>query len=227
MTSSGTYSFNPGIGSLALAAYSRIGIRRTALLAEHMQDAQFETNLLFSSWSVRAPNLWTVDLVSVPLVQGQATYDVDPSTVMMLDAYLEYGNPAQDRLIFPISRTEYAAQVNKAQQGVPNSFWFDRLIAPTFTLWYVPDGGGPYSVNYYRCTQPQDASLQSGQTPAVPYRFLNAMVADLSHRLARIWAQPLEAQRKVDAQEAWAEAAINDVENVPLNIVPGLSTYFS
>ena len=116
--------------------------------------------------------------------------------------------------------------MNKTQQGVPNVFWFDRLISPTFTLWYVPDSSTTYTLKYYRCTQPQDASLQSGQTPAIPYRFIDAMVADLAHRLARIWKPELEAQRAADAKEAWAEAAINDVENVALNIVPTLTSYF-
>lgn len=226
MSSSGTYSFNPSNAGLTLSAFARLGIRRTEVLAQHMSDAQSEMNYLFSQWSNLAPNLWTVDLVSVPLIAGQAVYSVDPSTVMMLDVYLEYGDPPQDRLIFPISRTEYASYVDKAQQGVPNVFWFDRLISPSFTLWYVPDQTGVYTVNYYRCTQPQDAALPSGQTPAIPYRFIDAMVAGLAHRLARIYAPQLEGQRKADAQEAWAMAATQDVENVALNIVPGLSGYW-
>lgn len=36
MATSGTFSFNPSLGNLALSAYSRIRIRRPALLAEHM-----------------------------------------------------------------------------------------------------------------------------------------------------------------------------------------------
>lgn len=227
MTSSGTYAFSPSNASLTLSAYQRIGLRRTELQASHMSDAQSEMNYMFSQWSNLVPNLWTVDLVSVPLIAGQATYSVDPSTVMMLDVYLEFGDPPQDRLIFPISRTEYASYVNKTQEGVPNVFWFDRLISPTFTLWYVPDQTGVYTVNYYRCTQPQDVALASGQTPAIPYRFIDAMVAGLAHRLARIYAPTLEQLRKADADEAWRIAATQDVENVALNIVPGMSGYWA
>jgi hypothetical protein len=50
MATSGQYLFNPSLGSLALAAYRRIGIARTSLSAEHMEDAYNETNLLQSSW---------------------------------------------------------------------------------------------------------------------------------------------------------------------------------
>ena len=224
MTSSGTTAFNPSIGQLALSAYSRIGIRRTSLLAEHMADAYMETNLMLSAWSNFQPNLWKVDLVSQTLTQGTATYAVDAKTIMILDANITVSN--QDRLIFPISRTEYASYPNKTEQGVSSVFWFDRLISPTITLWLVPDGSfGP--LNYYRFTQVQDANLQSGETMDLPYRFLDAMVAGLSHRLARIWKPELEQLRKMDADQALAIAQTQDVENVGLVIMPGTEGYWS
>lgn len=226
MTSSGTYNFSPSVGQILLAAYARLQIRRASLLQEHMTDGFNETNFLFSQWSNLQPSLFTVDLVTVPLVQGTATYNVDTSTVMILDAYIEYGNPTTDRLIFPISRTEYASYPNKQQQGFPTVFWFDRLISPTITLWLVPDQNGPYTLKYYRCTQNQDANLPSGETPAIPYRFIDAMVAGLAHRLSRIWKPEMEQMRKADADEAWRIAAGNDVENVSLFLSPGLSSYY-
>ncbi len=230
MVSSGTYSFAPSLGSLTLAAYARIGKRRPSLLAEHMVDAQTEINLLSSSWSNRSPpNLWTVELVTVTLTQSTATYSVAASTVMILDAYLSFtaSTPVNDRIIFPVSRTEYASFPNKAAEGTPSVFWFDRILSPTITLWLTPGSSTDYNLNYFRCTQNQDAALASGQTPAVPFRFFDAMVADLSHRLARIYAPELEDKRKRDADEAWALAAIADTENVPMSISPQLSSYFN
>lgn len=227
MGTSGTYQFNPSFASMTLSAFSRIGIRRTALLPEHMQDAQNEINFLQSSWSNRSPpNLWTVELVNVPLTAGTATYSVDASTVMILDAYLNFSSGASDRLIFPVSRTEYASYPNKTDQGTPSVYWYDRILSPTLTLWLVPDSSTDYTLNYYRCTQNQDAALASGQTAAVPYRFIDAMVADLSYRLSRSYAPALEAIRKADAAEAWMLAASADVENVNMYITPDLSGYY-
>lgn len=227
MTSSNTYSFAPSLGSITLSAFARIGKRRPSLLQEHVQDAQSELNYLASSWSNRSPpNLWTVELVTVALTEDVATYSVDASTVMILDAYIEYGDPAIDRLIFPISRTEYASLPNKAQTGIPTVFFFDRLLSPTVTLWLVPDATSVYNLKYYRCTQNQDSNLPSGQTPAIPFRFFDAMVADLSYRLARIYAPELEDKRKLDAAEAWNLAASADTENVALNIRPELTGYY-
>lgn len=191
-----------------------------------MADAYTEFNLMLSSISNLQPNLWKVDLVSVPLIAGQATYSVPASTVMILDAYISYGTPNTDRLIFPVSRTEYASYPNKTSQGVPSVFWFDRLTSPTVTLWFVPDSTATYTLNYYRCSQVQDANLPSGETPDVPYRWLDAVVAGMAHRLSRIWKPELEAQRAADADKAWNIASTQDVENVGMTISPGIGSYY-
>ena len=74
--------------------------------------------------------------------------------------------------------------------------------------------------------QIEDAALTSGQTPDIPYLWLDAMVAGLSYRLARIYAPALEMQRKADAKEAWDIAAEQNVENVPVKISPAIGRYF-
>ena len=226
-SSSGTYLFQLSNASIAQQAFARLQIRRPALLAEHMADAYAETNLMLSGLSNLAPNLWTVELVSVPLIQGTATYSVDPSVIMILDAYISLvGSTTSDRLIFPISRTEYASFPNKTAQAAPTVFWFDRLINPTITLWEVPDQTNFYTLNYYACQQIQDANLPNGEIPNVPTRWLDYMVAGLAHRLARIYKPELEAARKADADEAWKIAATADVENTDLVISPQMDSFF-
>lgn len=228
MGTSGTTSFSLSSASISVAAYSRIGIRRTELLAEHMQDAYTESNLMLSKFANLPVNLWTVELVQVPLIQGTATYSVDASTLNVLDAYISFNSaPLSNRLIFPISRTEYASYSNPTAQGTPSVFWYDKLINPSITVWLVPDQTSAYTLNYYRTRQIQDSNLTGGQSPEVPYRWLDCMVAELSHRLARIWKPELEAQRKIDAKEAWDIASTEDVEDVGLTVAPMLSNYLS
>jgi len=229
MTSSGTYAFSPSNGELVLAAYERIQIRAPAIRQEHMLSARRELNFLFSQWSNASPNLWEIPLVSQTLTPGTATYSVNANTIMILDAVitLNQGSANQsDLYVTPISRTEYMSYASKFTQGRPTIYWFDRLISPTITLYPVPDSGGPYTLNYYSCTQMQDANLAGGETPDVPYRFFDAIVAGMSHRLARIYAPQMEAARKVDSTEAWGIAAEQDTENVNFNLAPGLSVYY-
>lgn len=228
MTSSGTYNYSLSVGEAVIAAYERVRIRAPSIRQEHMLTARREVNLLFSEWSNNGVNLWKVELISLTLVDGTASYDVPTRVVMILDGYLRLNDGESDqtdRYIMPISRTDYASYAAKLTEGIPTVYWFNRLISPTVTFYPVINDSG-YLFNYYAAVQIQDAALTSGQTPDVPYLWLDAMVAGLSYRLARIYAPELEAQRKADAKEAWDIAAEQNVENVPVKISPAIGRYY-
>ena len=225
MTTSGTYAFNPALGEIVLYAYQNIGVRPTSVLQEHMESARMATNMMLSRWSNQGVNLWAVDLVTVPLVAGQATYAVNGNTIMVLDAYTTTSSGI-DRVIMPISRTEYASYPNKTQQGFPTSYWFDRLVSPTITLWPVPDGSSATILKYYRVRQIQDANLQNGENAEIPYRWLEAFADGLAYRLARIWAPQMAIPLKGQADESYQIAAAQDVEAVNTYISPMIGSYF-
>lgn len=219
------WNFNPTGGELILTAFDRIQVRPTEISQNQMQRAVMEMNLALVKFNNLQPNLWTVDLQSIPLVQGSATYSVPAETTMILDLFIRYSSGI-DRYLQPISRTEYASIAVKTTQGFPSQYWFDRLISPTVTFYLVPDGSFPYTAYYYRVRQIQDATITNGYNIEVIYRFLDALTADLAHRLARIYRPELEAPRRADRDESWMIAATQDVENVPTYIVPGLSGYW-
>ena len=229
MATSGTYTFSPSLGELTLYAYNLAGLRNTSLMQEHMESARMATNLMLANWANRGVNLWAVDLITVPLVAGQATYSVDANTVVILDAYMEIdnGNGAPiDRIILPISRTEYASYPNKEQQGFTTTFWFDRLISPTVTLWPVPDGTSAQYLKYYRVRQIQDANLQNGQNVEIPYLWLEAFAYGLASRLAQVWSPDKIQFLKPFADEAYQIAASQNVETAQQYISPTISGYF-
>lgn len=237
MTTSGTYTYNPSLGELTLYAYNLIGIRNTALAQEHMEAARMASNMMLARWSNQGVNLWAVDLVTVNLVQGQSVYPVDGNTVMILDAYVGITNsgPEIDRIIMPISRTEYASYPNKTQQGFTTVYWFDRLISPdrstgsagpSITLWPVPDGNSAQVLKYYRVRQIQDSEFTSGQTVEVPYLWLEAFAYGLAERLAQIWNPALIQTIKPLSDESYAIAAQQNVEQVQQYISPQIAGYY-
>lgn len=228
MAVSGTTSYNPVLGELFFMAYSRCQLRRTELLASHMADARNEANLAQVEFVNAGVLLWKQVLNTFPMVAGQSTYSIPSQTIMVLDLYVTPGTPnsGQDRLIVPFSRTDYASLANKQEVGFPTSFFFLRTVNPTLTFWPVPDNNTTYQVSYWSYVQIDDAVPSQGGNADLQYRFLDAFVAKLAHRLARIYNPPLEAARKADADESFALAMKADTENVPLYFSPGLSGYY-
>jgi hypothetical protein len=229
MTTSGTYDFNPSLGELTLYAYNLAGLRNTSVLQEHMEAARMATNMMLSRWSNQGVNLWKVDLVTVPLVEGQTTYTVDSNTVMILDAYVTIDNGLSapiDRIISPISRTEYASYPNKEQQGFTTTFWFDRLLSPTVTLWPVPDGSSAQYLKYYRVIRIEDSEFTNGQTVDIPYLWFEAFADGLAYRLARVWNPPMAPGLKMLADESYNIAASQNIEQAQQYISPQISGYY-
>jgi hypothetical protein len=194
-----------------------------------MESARMATNMMLARWANQGVNLWAVDLVEVPLVQGQAVYTVDPTTVMILDAYIRVDDgvsPPVDRPIMPVSRTEYASYSTKTRQGFPTVFWFDRLTSPNLTLWPVPAVDTVQTLRYYRVRRIQDAEMTNGQNVEIPYRWLEALADGLTYRLARIWNPQMAVALKAQSDESYMIAASQDIENVNTFISPMIGGYF-
>ena len=227
MATSGTYAFNPGLGSLSLAAFDLIGVRRAAILQEHLEAARLHANFLLLRWSSAGVNLWQVDLVSTTLVEGQSTYDVDTNTIVILDMYITVQSDSAtfDRIIMPVSRTEYASYPNKTQAGFPSVAWFDRTLSPTITIWPVPNGEQTY-LKYYRLRQNQDAALQNGLTVEMPAYWMEAFVFGLASRLAIIYAPDRAIGMKAMADEAYDIASRQNIESAMQFISPMLGGYW-
>ena len=225
MTTSGTTTYNPSTGELVLYALQLIGIRPTSVLQEHLDSARNAMNMMLASWSNYGTNLWAVSLVTTPLVQGQATYSVDPNVIVILDAYVQTGNPAVDRIIMPISRSEYASYPQKSQEGQPTVYWNNRLLAPTVSLWPVPDGN-QVNLKYYCISRLQDADMSGSQTVDIPQIWLEAFAFGLAFRLALIWAPDKALQIKPLADESFRVAIDTGIETAQQYVSPMISGYF-
>ena len=215
------------MGETVLYSYGMCGVRRAALTQSHFEDSRLATNYLMSRWSAKGVNLWQVDLICINLVKGQSTYQVPANTIVMLDMYVGFnsGSNERNRIILPVSRTEYASYPNKQQQGFPTIAWFDRLLAPTVTLWPVPDG--TVSVfKYYRLRQTQDSTLANGANVEIPVYFLEAYAIGLAWRLALIWSPERAPALKTLADEAYNDAANQNVETAQQYISPQISGYY-
>lgn len=163
--------------------------------------------------------------ITVPGISGFSTSGFENGGQAQFESGIPNVQP-QDRVITPISRTDYNNQGDKFTQAYPSTYWFDRQINPLVTFWSTPDENGPYVWYYYAMVQPQDAVMQGGTTMNMPYRFYDAFAAALARRLARKFAPPLVAELAAEEQQAWNEAAIEDTERTAFYIQPGLEGYY-
>jgi hypothetical protein len=220
-------TFTPSFSDLVLYAFQILGLRPSSLLQEHIESARMAANMVLSSWSAQGVNLWEVDLQTVPLVKNKETYSVPNDTVVILDAYISIneGNRSIDRVIMPISRSEYATYPLKDQVGFPTVFWFDRQLNPVVRIYPVPSGEN-ISLSYYRMKQIAVQDVQGGPSPEIPIYFQEAFAMALATRLALIWA-PEKAQLVGSAAlDAYKTATDQNVETADYYITPVLSGYY-
>lgn len=131
-----------------------------------------------------------------------------------------------DTIMTPFGRTDYAMIPDKLMQGKPTTYWMNRQIDPTVTLWQAPDNYGPYELKAYVMRRVQDASPTMGQTPNVPYRFYDAFCARMAERLAMKYAKEMLPVLSPAAKKVWDEAQIEDRERADIMIIPDLSGYY-
>lgn len=224
MASTGTYNFNEAASGLMLTAFGRIGIRRTAVQAEHLQDAFIEANLLQAEFSNRQPNLFQDELYTVSLTAGTATYTLPARMTNIQVPYLtttDSSGNSFDRVLFPYSTYEYGAIPDKTQQAPPTAYWYNRSNPPQIVLWPVPDDNATYSLNLRILHQFEDVNFSGGTTVAAPYRWLDAWTSGLAARLALIYNPAIVGMMDAKAERAWTIAATQDAEDVPLYITAG------
>lgn len=211
-----------------IEGFARCRIRRTSLLAEHIRDGAQAIKLAMSTLSIRVPNQWAYEQYSISLVAGTTSYSVPARTVQIMSAFIRTGSgdSQQDRICWPVSNYEYNSFPNKTSEGFPSTYFFSNVSSPTVSLYLTPDDAQTYTLYLQLTRQLQDANLAGGETPDVPFRFLDALCAEVALRLSRTYAPELEQMRKADAAEAWALAATTDTENVAMHITPSIGGYY-
>jgi len=220
MTTSGTYDFGTSQQiDIIDEAFERIGRNPGTISSQDQLSATRSLNYLFSDWANNGPNLWEVDLVTLPLVAGQKEYTLDTETVYILQAYTRTlsGGQTQDLMIQGISRGEYAAIPQKSQTGQrPTQFYFQRTITPSLFLWPVPQDD-TVTLYYYRMKIQQDAGSPTDSLD-IPNRWMEAIAAGLASKLAVKFAPDRLQYLQQMADAAYGRAIAEDRERVPLRV---------
>jgi hypothetical protein len=230
MTTTGTATFNLDLNNLVEEAFERCGAElRTGY---DMRTARRSLNLLTIEWANKGINLWTIEQGSIPMVQGQVTYDLPVDTIDLLDHVIrtQSGINQTDINITRISVDTYSTIPNKLAQGRPIQVWINRQSGateptgvnyPNINVWPCPDQSDFYTFVYWRLRRIQDAG-NGVNTQDIPFRMLPAMVAGLAYYLALKIpdALPRVEMLKAMYDEQWQLAADEDREKASLRLAP-------
>jgi hypothetical protein len=230
-TVSGTSSFNLDLNNLVEEAFERCGSElRTGY---DLRTARRSLNLLTIEWANRGINLWTIEQGTIPLVQGQITYDLPADTIDLLDQVVRTGTGQNqtDINITRISESTYITIPNKNAQGRPIQLWINRQSGaayptgvkfPQVNIWPVPEQSDYYTLVYYRLRRIQDAGEGGTHTQDIPFRFLPAMVAGLAYHMSLKIpeAMPRIEMLKTIYEQEFQLAADEDREKASLRLAP-------
>lgn len=215
MTTSGSRDFNLDVAEIIEEAYERCGLElRTGYDA---QTARRSLNLMLAEWANRGLNLWTVAQGTIPLVTGTASYSLAADVIDLLDVVVR--SQGTDYEVERISRTEYFTLPDKTTTGRPSQYFLERGITPTIYLWAAPENSTD-QIRYYYVRRMQDADTLTNTTE-IPFRFLPCMVAGLAYYISMKRAPDRVGLLKAVYDEEFQRAADEDIDRVPLKIVPG------
>jgi hypothetical protein len=231
-TVSGTSTFNLDLNNLVEEAFERCGSElRTGY---DLRTARRSLNLLTIEWANRGINLWTLEQISIPLVQGTITYDLPVDTIDLLDHVVRTGTGQNqtDINITRISESTYITIPNKNAQGRPIQVWINRQSGadypttgvkyPQINVWPAPEQSSYYTFVAYRLRRIQDAGEGGSHMQDLPFRFLPAMVAGLAYYLSLKIPGAFERSQylKAEYEQAYQLAADEDREKAALRLAP-------
>lgn len=182
MATSGTRGFDPDLAQITAEAYSRCGIRRLGITAEHIDDAILSANFMMADWSTLGFKQFELAELSIDMVPAQESYVLPAGVLDIWDARL-YRSTADDPM-FRIARIDYENIARKITQGKPDRYYVDRSAADlrTVYVWPVPENNTDV-VKYTALRRPEDVTAMA-ETAPVPYEWQEAFVAGLAYRLA-------------------------------------------
>lgn len=242
MTTSGTVAFNLDLNEVIEEAFERCGQELRS--GYDFRTARRSLNLLTIEWANRGINFWTIEEGSIPLVTGQAAYDLPVDTIDLAEQVIRTGTGQnqQDLTITRISMPTYASIPNKNSLGRPIQVWVDRqsgatypaggrpngtdtttgIDAPKIHIWPTPNSpGSQYTFVYWRLRRMQDSGT-GVKTQDIPFRWIPCLVSGLAYYLSlKIpGAEMRTAGLKAEYEEQYKYAAEEDRDKSAIRFVP-------
>jgi hypothetical protein len=221
MTVSNTISTTTiDVAALIETAYRRCRVRPEQITADMLESAKSALHIALSAMPHKGFQLWTLERLTLPLVQGQEAYALDAGTIDVKDALLSIAG--REHELVRVSSDHYITITDKAQQGRPNEYWVDlQRDVPVLRLWPAPDA--PHAgatLVIWRKRHIMDVGSYTA-TLDIPQGWHDAVIADLAQRLAVETPEVdpnLAGALKMMKDEAFLLAQRHNTDSAPMRI---------
>ena len=226
MATSGTVAYKPNIEEIIDEAFERCGIDTQTRTGGQAVSARRSLNLLFSEWSNRGWNYWTVAYKTVTLVADQSAYTLDAGLVDIIDVVYRNvsGSTSTDQVMNRVSISEYNQIPNKTSSGRPSQYMIDKGLQAgsnnisKIYVWQVPDIS-TYVLQYWSMNQLEYVTA-SYQDTDVPYTWSECICAGLASKLSVKYATDRFQLLNELYERAFNFAASSDNDGVSLRVQP-------
>lgn len=218
MTSSGTHSFELQNAEIIDEAFERCQIGVGSITPEHIRSAITSLNLMFRYWETKGIKQFKVIQTTQTLTASTATFTAPTSAHDILSAVLRRDNT--DYPMYRISREEYLNLHNKADEGLPDRYFIDRLASGITWYLYLTPENSTDQIIYYYLQRMQDAGTMQN-TPDIDPLWYEAVCAGLAGRLSTKYVKDAQLRRelKIEAVDAFDWARIENRDKADTEIV--------
>ena len=179
MATSGTYSFGMSRDSLISASLRLLQAYdpNDVIPAQDIQDCAEALNIIVKEMAIDGLPLWCVGEMAVPMVAGQASYNLTSAAtgtpLRVLKCYIR-DSAGNDTNISLVSHQDYLLLGQKTAQGTPNQAYYDpQLGAGSIVLYSVPsDPTMTLHVLYQRQIQDFNLATDNPDFPPEAFRLL-------------------------------------------------------
>jgi hypothetical protein len=202
MATSGVYTYSINRDTLIKAVFRGLGVFNDDAPPPptDVANAVQALNLMIKQWMSEGTPLWCVTNLSVPLVANQIVYPLTAvfKPLKVLDGRLSYLN-GLDVPLTQISRSEYNMLGNKANPGVPNSFYYDPQTTQGNLYLYLAAQDNLNTVNL-TVQRPLADMVNSIDDFDFPIENLNAVKFGLMNELILEYDVPIQKAAAIAAR---------------------------
>ena len=219
---------NGGKATQTATTVLRIGFKFSAAYTGTLTLSSSSDDITYSVFSTLSSDTYAAGIyywVDIPVATSAIYFKVEGTTAPVSDIVL--ATVVYDIPCTQWNRDTYAAINAKNQQGRPStSYFFEKKLTPTLTMWPVPNNSTDH-LTIYRHRQPQDVGSLT-QTLEIPQRWLDGVIwllaAKIGFELPGVDPQLLTLLTQM-AQQQEFEAEGAESDGAPIFLNPGIRAY--